>query len=528
MQSILGIDLSIQPCELCLVTAEQGRLQVQASHTVELPLFGDGKQLCATGLSSVLSALKKSTAEQEPPREAGSDEHADLRDQVLETVARLREGLQHLKGEWSSSVVIIPPYDHVSLNINLPFGDSKMLDQVIDLEVQDVVPFELDEFAVQHSQLGYFERSDSINDTPNTQPPYDIHVGIIPRTFVANILGLCKATGIEPNVLTVPSSAVGGVFHLAKDFFAGNAAVVLHRGDHYAVAVQINGQVRIEKTVQASTIVQAGGAAVDSADKRPVYIALRLLIAAAERRYGSKIEKLFFLGPDQLDPALQQILGRPVEALSADEFISAKDRQSGGIAGLSAVFARDEDPATPLSNFRSRQFSFTPTLGEFVKALLGARRQLTNALVSILVCVAGVYLAREYTAAHSRNALIEQIRAVIPDFNPGDGDIRAALIRAETKLSDDLGVLGPIAKVTPVDALLEVMRLIPTDNISISSIKVSGSRATITGTAPKLGSVESVGDALRANKELFSKVTATPGTSVGSRFNFTVEVIFGQ
>jgi hypothetical protein len=496
-------------------------------------LLGDIKQLCSATFTAALKSLQaglKKGGSQPPadPAEEGDEESAAATAGLLEVITRLREGIQQLRGEWTSSVVIMPPYDHLSLNINLPFGDSKMLDQVIDLEVQDVVPFELDEFAVQHAQLGHFERGDGIKDSTESQAPYDIHVGIIPRAFVANILGICKATGVEPNILTVPSSAIGGVFHLAKDFFAGNAAVILHRGDHYAVAMQINGQVRIEKTVQASLIMQAANPNSNSTDKRPVYIALRLLIAAAERRYGTKIEKLFFVGDNQLDPTLQQILGRPIEKLSTNDFISSKDKESESIAGLSAVFARDDDPATPLSNFRSRQFSFTPTISEFIRALLGARRQLLNAVVSILVCVGGVYLAREYTTSNSRGALIEQIRAVIPDFDPGDGDIRAALIKAETKLSDDLGVLGPIAKITPVDALLEIMRLIPTDNITITSIKVSGSRATITGTAPKLGAVESVGDALRANKELFSKVTATPGTSVGSRFNFTVEVIFGQ
>lgn len=533
MQSILGIDLSIQPCELCLVTAEQGRLQVQSRHTVELPLLGDIKQLCSAtftaALKSVQAGTKKGASEQQQlPAEEGDAEGDAATEKLLEAVSRLREGIQQLRGEWTSSVVIMPPYDHLSLNINLPFGDSKMLDQVIDLEVQDVVPFELDEFAVQHSQLGHFERGDGVADQPDSQAPYDIHIGIIPRAFVANVLGICKATGVEPNILTVPSSAIGGVFHLAKDFFVGNAAVVLQRGDSFAVAMRIKGEVRIEKTVHASAIIQAANTGSDNTDRRPAYIALRLLVAAAERRYGTKIEKLFFVSDSQLDPTLQQILGRPVEKLSTNDFISSKHNGSESIAGLSAVFARDDDPATPLSNFRSRQFSFTPTLSEFIRALLGARRQLLNAVVSILVCVGGVYLAREYTTSHSRGALTEQIRAVIPDFDPGDGDIRAALIKAETKLSDDLGVLGPIAKITPVDALLEIMRLIPTDNIAITSIKVGGSRATITGTAPKLGSVESVGDALRANKELFSKVTATPGTSVGSRFNFTVEVIFGQ
>jgi hypothetical protein len=402
-----------------------------------------------------------------------------------------------------------------------------MLDQVIDLEVQDVVPFELDGFSVQHCALGQFYRSEGNAALADPSAAYDIHVGIMPRTLVSNVLTLCKSVGIEPNILTVPSSALASIYHLGKNFFSGNSAIILCRNDEYALAAHINGQVRVEKTIRDGTILQAASGSGTSSDKRAVYTAIKLLIAAAERRYGSSIDKLFFLDADTPDAALQQILGRPLEALSSAEFLAPGSKGSG-LAALSAVFARDDEPAAALSNFRAREFSFTPTLTEFFRALLGAKRQVVNAVVSVLVCVAGVYLAREYNITESRSALIEQVRAVIPDFNPGEGDIRAALIRAETKLSEDLGVLGPIAKVTPLDALLEIIRVLPTDGITITSVKVTGTRAFIQGTAPKLGAIEAVGDALRGSKEFFSKVTASPGTSVGSRFNFSIEVVLGQ
>jgi hypothetical protein len=530
MQSILGIDFSAEPCELCLVAAEGGRLQVTARSTVELSVFSDIRRLCTVELAPILSSFKQ------PSKGGGSldetattDESRTLSDNTRDALDKLSAALKALNGEWTSSVVILPAHDHVSLNLNLPFNDTKMLERVIDMEVQDVVPFELNEFSVQPTALGHYARGDT-SLSAEADPPYDIHVGLLPRTFVANVLALCKAVGVEPNVMTVPSSAVASVFHLGPTYFTSNSAVILQRADQYAIAVLVNGQVRVEKTLRASELLPASPHAEPSAERRPVYTALKLLLAASERRYGTKVEKLFFLGTDTSDPLLQQVLGRPVEPLSTGDFLTNADG-SVSIAALSTVFARDNGAPAALSNFRSREFSFTPKLAEFIRALAGARRQLINAVLSVVVLTAGVFLAREYNLARSREKLVEQIRTVIPDFDPGEADVRAALIRAEAKLSDELGVLGPIAKVTPLDALLEIMRLLPTDNgVTITSIKVTSKRnAQITGITPQLSTIETVKEALSKGRgDVFSKVTAAPGAPSGSRYNFTVELTLSQ
>jgi hypothetical protein len=100
---------------------------------------------------------------------------------------------------------------------------------------------------------------------------------------------------------------------------------------------------------------------------------------------------------------------------------------------------------------------------------------------------------------------------------------------AEGKLTEELGVLASPAKVSPLDALLEILKLLPqNDTVTINSIKISGTKAQITGTAPQLSAIETVGKALKANNGVFSKVTATPGSSTQGKFNFTVELILSQ
>jgi Tfp pilus assembly protein PilN len=200
-----------------------------------------------------------------------------------------------------------------------------------------------------------------------------------------------------------------------------------------------------------------------------------------------------------------------------------------GLSPLGAFFAQDETPALPLSNFRTKQFSFRPRFAELLRALRETSGYVLAAVAMVVVAIGGVYGVREYNLARAKEALISELQTVVTDFPAEAEDIRAALIAAEGKISQELGVLGSPAKITPLDALIEVTRLVPdSTGLQIQSIKVSGARAELKGIAPQLSAIEDLERTLRSSKSLFSKVTATPGTASGSRFPFTIEMILAQ
>ena len=551
MQWILSIDLSAQPCDLSLSAVEGNQLEVVDATTTTLPLLEDRDTLCKQDLVSIFEAIeaesrrsardKKGSSDEEETEPSDSDaptedgdsdsgEAASMDDPVYqaakESVNRLKEAIGKFS-EWSAASVIIPPYDHLALNLNLPFGDAKNLDRIVDLEVQDVVPFELEDFLVQYSSLGPITQGGAaldIKSEPSIQ--YDVHVGLMPRLFVRNILHLCKAAGLEPNIMTVPSSALGSVYHLGKDFFTTNSAVVFNRGDEFSMAVFINGEVRVERVLYASKIH-----APTDANQHPlkaVFTALKLMLAATERRYNTRVENVYLLGREVKGTNLQQLFGRPIQGLNLKDFIKGNG-STGGLSPLSAPFAADESIRAPLSNFRSRELSFTPKIGEFLRALVGTAKYFQIALGAMAIGVLSTYLVRAYTISAIQSSLTEQIATVIPGFTAPPSDIRSELLKAEGKLTEELGVLASPAKVSPLDALLEILKLLPSgETITINSIKISGTKAQLTGTAPQLSAIEAVGKALKANSGVFSKITANPGSSTQGKFNFTVELILAQ
>jgi hypothetical protein len=134
---------------------------------------------------------------------------------------------------------------------------------------------------------------------------------MLPRVVVHNVLEVCKRAGLEPNILTVPSSAIGAAYQVAKDFFVGNSAIVYNRGDEYCIAIYINGAVRVERSVYASQVLSAVTPGKREDNLHHIFTALKLILASAERRYSARVEKVYLLGREVKAANAAQLFGRP-------------------------------------------------------------------------------------------------------------------------------------------------------------------------------------------------------------------------
>lgn len=528
MQCILGVDVSCQPCELTVSQVTGTQIEVLHRTTVDLPLFASKELLKLPGIAdygerSVDQAVGDSSTE----AMAGDSEEMPekYREAARQTVEDLTKAIQQLPAIWTATSVILPQHDYLSLNLDLPFADPKNLDRIIDLEVQDLVPFELEPFFIQYAPLGATGMADNRGKsaTVSTSSQHDVHVGILPRVIVKNVLDLCKRAGLEPNVLTVPSSAIGAVYELAKDFLSDNSAVVYNRGDEYCIAVRINNEVRVERSVYASQILSAVAPEQRQESLQHIFTALKLILASAERRYGNTVEKVYLLGRQVKGANTHQLFGRPLEGLLLSDVLKSNET-TVGISALSAVFAQDDAATLPLSNFRSREFSFTPRFAEFIRALIGTRAAAVRAILAVCISAAVVYFTRGYLINSYEQELITHIRGVIPQFPDDPSRVRENLMESTGKLSEELGAFGSRAKVTAGDAFVEVVKNIPPQgDISVSSIRVSGTRVQLSGSAEELSQIERFIKVLDARKDIFAKVDYTT-TRAGKRFNLSVNI----
>jgi len=555
MQSILALDLSQLPVEVTLSKVNGTLIEVQERKTVSVDLLGDLELLCQTDLSAVfarrLSGLNggRSAGAKDGSNEADAssqEEHTSVDpvySVVQNSVAELRAQLDSLEGIWSACCVTVPAYHNLSINVRLPFGDSRSINRIVDLEVQDLLPFDVGEFSVQYACIGPWSTGQSPavplpSDKSEGGQLFDVHVGLLPRLLIKNLLALCKAVGLEPNIMSTPAGTVGAVYHIARDYFKENSAILFGRGEQFHLVSLIEGQVRVEHTIQpdqfAGAMLNGNGAhhsysnaaQFDPSDRYGrILTSLKLILASIERKYGTRLHTLFVLDKQVRATQLQQAIGRRVETFDLKDVLKCGPFELG-IGPLGTVFASDDSPAPSISNFRTREFSFSPHFGEVLRALHSSWKYLVIALGSICLVVAGVYAAREYRLVGMKADLLAQIRTIIPNFDPPDGDIRAGLLQAETKLSEDLGVLGSPAKFTPLDALLKITKQIPdVQGFTINSIKISGARAQVVGFVPEVSAAEKF---QRDLKKVFGKVNPPSTTPNGNRFNFVIDIVLSQ
>ncbi len=528
MQCILGVDISCQPCELTVSQVEGTQVEVLHRSVVTLPVFASHDLLKTPGLVSAVGGTQQRVVGAAANSGADASELVGEflernKDTILNSIDDLRRAVQELPNLWTAISVILPQNDFLSLNLDLPFSDAKNLDRIIDLEVQDVVPFELEPFFVQYASLGASNEGSTSLKAPSSGQQFDVHVGILPRVVVKNVLDIFKEAGLEPNVLTVPSSAIGAVYQLAKEFLPTNSAIVYNRGDEYCIAVSINGEVRVERSVYASQILSAVSPEKRQENLQHIFTALKLILASAERRYGMKIDKVYLLGRQVKGANTHQLFGRPLEGLPLEDVLKSSTGQLG-ISALGAVFAQDEASTAPLSNFRSREFSFTPRIAEFVRALLGTKRAVARSLLAVVLALGAVYGVRTYLISSYEQELISRIKRVIPAFPVQPERVRENLMDAVNKVSEELGALGSRAKVTQPEAFVEVVKSIPTNgDIAVTSIRVSGVRIQISGNAAELSPIERFMKVLDGRKDIFSKVEYTT-TRTGNRFNLSVTI----
>ncbi|MCO6431877.1 MAG: hypothetical protein J5J00_13540 [Deltaproteobacteria bacterium] len=496
MQTVLCVDVSSEPAHAVVVALSGKSLEVLEHYTARLNGELSRQRMLAPADASSLVTDEVTTGEgngaEHPLVTHASDEHTN----ALTTL------LSQVRSKWTEAVLIVPPYDYLSLNVELPFADKKSIDKVIDLEVQDLVPFEIEDFLVSHLATA------PVNAV-SAEPRFDVHVGIIPRIYMRNVMQLCRKAKIEPIVVTTPTSILAAPYHIAPDFFQQDSAVICERGSFIFLVTCIDGQLRADRTFSQSDYTFSSNGSAFPAGREGgselVVIDLKLSISAAERRYGRNFEKIYLVGSMFSPGELQQSLGRPVEKFTLSEFVKLEN-EDGSLAALSSLLVRDQEPAPVLSNFRVNEFSYSPQLTELFRGL----RAIGPYAALFLACFCA-YLIISYSlgAFHEhrlRSAMHEQLRKVMPDVAIPAGQEFETLQGEVTRLRNQLNDVAPLSSRSPLDLLSELAQIVPkVPGIALRSVKIRDTKVIISGTGQEYGNIEDLGKALRQSK-VFKRV----------------------
>src|SRR5690606_33273781 len=126
---ILSIDVTDHPARAVAVKVEGRKVEILEERSAPLEGLFSPSQLLQLGDSSILNGNGQGADPQSSsgPLNTNTDAAPSL------AINTFQELISSVQTPWTSAILIIPPYESHSLNVELPFGDPKNIDKILDL-----------------------------------------------------------------------------------------------------------------------------------------------------------------------------------------------------------------------------------------------------------------------------------------------------------------------------------------------------------------------------------------------------------
>jgi general secretion pathway protein L len=382
------------------------------------------------------------------------------------TDAELVDILKEKAAEWAGARIVssIPGCHFSQRIIHFPFADRKRIEKALPFEIEDSLPFPLDDVEIDHFILDKAEK-DGAKKTETS-----VLGMLVPKTVLRQHLDLLASAGIDPQVI-VPSYI--GLYFVSKMVPVEGSAVLIDGSDLC--------------TKSGNTIT----ACMSFSSAQPT-AAINHTLKAIEGEGGERVEKAYLLSAnDRLIAALAD-LGIAVEHVSPEfKGKKADDPVSLGLA------------LSEQTNFRK---------GEFAYRLvdIGIRKRKRTLIVAGVIAVAlaaaniGV---KSYLVGSSYGKLDREINAIYHQTFPDARVVADPVRQLRTRLDEakkKFGVLG--AGTSALDVMKAVTEGIPKEvRVNFQEFNMEEDRLKLQGEAASFDSVDKMKAELQKSP-LFTEV----------------------
>ncbi|MCB0333752.1 MAG: hypothetical protein KDD55_09660 [Bdellovibrionales bacterium] len=477
MSHILSIDASQEPAQAVLVKISDRTVQIIEHHSLELgnPFMPPSEEKDG---SSPSSPSKK-----------------------------LIELVKMFSHEWVRSLLIVPHHRSLSLNLELPFGTPKSINKILELEVQDLLPFSTEQFHLSPASLGVIHEGE-----------FDVHVALTPRHYMQHILQVATSDVFEPALLTTPPSVLSAAYYLAPNYCQEDATLIYPIQQGLAILFVVDGIARAGRVISLDT---KDPASLSPSDLQQAYSEIKLALAATEKRYETTFSRIYLMGEIPESRLLQQTLGRVMEQLPPSELVP-QCSEVQGLATLGAVFAQDRTPPPLLENLRTGSFSYRPQLQEFISGLRKLSTPFFVTLAIVSGCLLASYWIRNQHLLTLQTAMAAQIERVIPEAHPETGKELEFVQTHFGSLHNQLKEIGSAAQVSAIQALAELSEEFSSaKSVDVKRITITGKTVTIEGNAPNYHAVDRLKNKLRKRSIFCGKIKDDTSASVSKQVGYT-------
>ncbi|GEM_PF-2580869 len=484
--NILSINLSSSLAEAVVVAVSGNHLSVIESHSCDFT-------------PNDINFFKRNPADNSENINNGSDvtsPASSLPPQLIKIIG-------DIKAPWRSVVVTIPPENGFSLNVSLPFGDPRQINKILPLEVQDLIPFEIDEYHLATSPFRPVNEDDVA---------VDVRVDLIEKEFLYGVVSSFQKAGIDPRIVSFPANTLATIIHIAPTYFNQNCALVWVNGNTCTVISVIDGMTRAARSINIP---------VDPSDSQPDNRAtlreVRLFIGFIERRYNTSLNKIYILGRSFDSASLTEVLAREFEFLSSSDFL--KNEHSPDNQSITPILAYQATlPTSKISsNFRSGEFQFRPQFKELMIGIRSLSRYITTFISLCFIGMLVTYFTNSSKISSIETAIRDRIKKTIPTFSAPPGQEISVIAQQTQQMEEQLKDLGSLATLSPLEAFLAISQDIPIQlGVSVNDLSIKETKISIKGTAPDYATLDKVEQALKAKRETYCAISIKDNAS-GSR-----------
>ncbi|MEZ4754744.1 MAG: hypothetical protein R3A13_10635 [Bdellovibrionota bacterium] len=502
MGNTLCIDVSVEPAHAVVTSFHAGSIEILESHSFETGGLFSRETLSSNGSSITDEDHQSQTTE------------GNVAPEIDSRISSFQNILGKITSAWETSLLILPTFDYVSLNLELPFDDDKNIYKILPFEVQDVVPFEIEEFFLNHSIMGV--AGDNL---------FNVHVSALPKRYIAKTIDICHKAGFEPEKISSPASIIAGLKTLAPNYFAENSLLFYSCDNLHYFSLLIDGAVVDDRVIELKVYDRVSG--INQDVKQSLLSEIRLTVASAERKYKLNLERIYIFSDLFVPSELQQAIGRDSEILKLSEFVKSKNEESG-LASLGAVFDRSEEIDTLLTNFRTNEFAYNPVIKEVIKTVKKLSPYSLMTILVALVCGIIVYSVRALEINSLNNSIAEKVSEAVPTLSIDESTALLDLNRAIGDMQQELSNLGSPSNNSPLDGLLAVTTTLPSSgDYTINEIEIVDTKIEIKGLAQKYQAIDKIEQAFKRNRSVFCRTERPDTSSRGSgeiNFNLTLKM----
>ncbi|HEX9114170.1 MAG TPA: type II secretion system protein GspL [Nitrospirota bacterium] len=378
----------------------------------------------------------------------------------------LADILREKAHEWSGAHIVssIPGARFSQRTVTFPFADRKRVEKALPFELEDNIPFPLDDIAIDHLAL---ERPGT---TAEKKKEHEIVGIMVPKLALRQHLEFLASAGLDPQAV-VPSYA--GLLCVARRIPTEGIAAVIDGSD---ICLKDGGAVLSCRSFSASRA--SGG--------------IHHTIKALEAGHVVQVERAYLLSEDGALSVELAELGIAVEREDFD--LNGKKADDAGSLGLALC----EE-----TNFRKGEFAYR-------RAETGLRKQrraiIAAAAIAAVLAAANLCL-KYYLVESSYGKLDREIKEIYRQTFPEAKTVADPVRQLRARLDEaqkKFGVLGSGS--SALDIMKAVTDGIPKEvSVFFQEFNLEGDRLKLAGDAPSFESVDKIKAELQ-KAEPFSEI----------------------